>query len=164
MMADAISENENGGGPRLVVFGSDHAGCEMKRCLMDAVADMGLKTEDLGAHGPSSVDYPDYAAVVAERVSKGTADVGVLVCGTGVGMDITANKFPGVRAALLYDDVTARQARMHNDANIAVFGGRTMTPQDAAKRIRIFLEEPYEGGRHQARIDKIREIEKRTGK
>jgi len=159
MRGDAIS-----GRSRRIVFGSDHAGYEMKRYLMEAVADMEIEMEDLGTHGTSSVDYPDYAEAVAERVSKGTADVGVLTCGTGVGMDITANKFPGVRAALLYDDVTARCARMHNDANIAVFGGRTMTHEDAARRIRIFLGEPYEGERHQARLDKIREIEKKNGK
>jgi len=136
----------------------------MKRCLMEAVADMEIEIEDLGTHGTSSVDYPDYAEAVAERLSKGTADFGVLTCGTGIGMDIAANKFPGVRAALLYDDVAARYARMHNNANIAVLGGRTMTPQDAARRIRIFIEEPYEGERHQARLDKIREIEKKNGK
>ena len=152
------------GNPRRVVFGSDHAGYEMKRFLIEVVAGMKIEAEDLGAHGTSSVDYPDYAEAVAKRISDGTADVGVLVCGTGIGMDITANKFPGVRAALLYDDTTARCARMHNDANIAVFGGRTMTPQDAARRMRVFLEEPYEGERHNARLDKIRAIEKKNGK
>lgn len=152
------------GKPRRVVFGSDHAGYEMKRFLIEAVADMEIEVEDLGTNGTSPVDYPDYAEAVAERISNGTADVGVLACGTGIGMDITANKFPGVRAALLYDDTAARCARMHNDANIAVFGGRTMTQQDAARRIRIFLEEPYEGGRHKARLDKIRVIENKNGK
>ena len=159
MKSDAIAEK-----PRRVVFGSDHAGYEMKRGLMEVVADMGIETEDLGARGTSSADYPDYAEAVAERVSNGTADAGVLTCGTGIGMDITANKFPGIRAALLYDDVAARYARMHNDANIAVFGARTMAPEDAKRRIRIFFEEPYEGERHQARLDKIRKIEKKNWK
>ena len=150
--------------PRRVVLGSDHAGYEMKQRLMAAVADMGIWMEDLGTRETSSVDYPEYAAAVAQRISEETADVGVLVCGTGIGMDITANKFPGVRAALLYDDVAAKYARMHNDANIAVFGARTMGIEDAVRRLRIFFEEPYEGGRHQARLDKIREIEKKNGK
>jgi len=148
--------------PLRVVFGSDHAGGDLKRRLMEAVAGMGIGTEDVGAYDASSVDYPDYAAAVAARVSMGAADAGVLVCGTGIGMDIAANKFPKIRAALLYDDVAAQYARMHNDANIAVFGARTMDTEDAVKRIRIFLTQPYEGGRHQARLDKIRDIEKRN--
>jgi RpiB/LacA/LacB family sugar-phosphate isomerase len=110
------------------------------------------------------VDYPDFASKVAERVSGGKADTGVLVCGTGLGMSIAANKFPGVRAAVLYDDTAAKYARLHNDANVAVFGGRTMNPEDAARRLRMFLGESFEGGRHEKRIDKIRDIERKHEK
>ncbi len=144
---------------RRIVFASDHAGVELKRRLIEAVAGMGVEAEDLGPWSVASVDYPDYAAAVAGRVSEGTADAGVLVCGTGLGMDMTANRFPGVRAALLYDDTTARYARMHNDANVAVFGARTMESGDAERRLRLFLSEPFEGGRHSGRIAKIRGIE-----
>jgi len=146
--------------PRRVVIASDHAGVEMKRRLREAMADLGISAEDLGTGSVESVDYPDYAAAVARRVSAGTADAGVLVCGTGVGMSIAANKLPGVRAALLYDDTAARFSRLHNDANVAVFGARTMSADDAERRLRIFLSEPFEAGRHTRRIEKIRSIEK----
>src|SRR5512132_4070389 len=145
---------------RRVVIASDHAGVEMNRRLREAMAALGISAEDLGTASGESVDYPDYAAAVAKRISAGTADVGVLICGTGVGMSITANKFPGVRAALLYDDTAARFSRLHNDANIAVFGARTMSADDAARRLRLFLSEPFEAGRHTRRIEKIRGIEK----
>jgi len=144
---------------RRIVFASDHAGVDLKRRLIEAVAGMGVEAEDLGPWSVASVDYPDYAAAVAGRVSEGTADAGVLVCGTGLGMDMTANRFPGVRAALLYDDTAARYARMHNDANVAVFGARTMEAGDAERRLRLFLSEQFEGGRHAGRIAKIRGIE-----
>ena len=144
---------------RRVVVASDHAGVELKRRLLDTIAGMGIEAEDLGPWSAASVDYPDYAAAVAGRVAEGTADAGVLVCGTGLGMSITANKFPGVRAALLYDDTAARYARLHNDANVAVFGARTMEAGDAERRLRLFLTEPFEGDRHAARLEKIRGIE-----
>jgi len=148
--------------PRRIVLASDHAGVEMKRRLLEALGEMGVAAEDLGPQTQASVDYPDFAASVAERVSRGTADAGVLVCGTGLGMAMTANKFPGVRATVLYDDATARLARQHNDANVAVFGARTMSPGDAVRRLRIFLSEPFEGGRHGGRLAKIRDIEKKN--
>ena len=144
---------------RRVVVASDHAGVELKRRLLDTIAGMGIEAEDLGPWSAASVDYPDYAAAVAGRVAEGTADAGVLVCGTGLGMSITANKFPGVRAAVLYDDTAARYARLHNDANVAVFGARTMEAGDAERRLRMFLTEPFEGDRHAARLEKIRGIE-----
>jgi len=146
--------------PRRIVLASDHAGVEMKRRLREALEEMGVVAEDLGTGSGESVDYPDYASAVARRVSRGTADAGVLVCGTGLGMSIAANKFPGVRAAVLYDDAAARYARRHNDANVAVFGARTMDPGDAVRRLRLFLSEPFEGGRHQGRVSKIRDIER----
>jgi len=135
----------------------------MRRRLRDALAEWGYAVEDLGPDSPESVDYPDYAEAVALRVSGGHAALGVLVCGTGVGMSISANKFPNVRAALLYDDFTARHARLHNDANVAVFGSRTMPVEAAVARLRIFLSEAFEEGRHARRVEKIVSIEKRLG-
>lgn len=149
-----------GSGPP-VVLASDHAGVEMKKRLKDDLVAQGYAVEDLGPSGPESVDYPDYAEAVARRVADGHARFGVLVCGTGIGMTIAANKFAGVRAALLYDDFAARYARLHNDANVAVFGARTMDAADAARRLRIFLSEPFEKGRHARRLEKIARIEKR---
>ena len=152
----------NGAG-RTVALASDHAGLEMRRRLRDALAEWGYAVQDLGPDTPESVDYPDYAEAVALRVSGGRAAFGVLVCGTGVGMSISANKFPNVRAALLYDDFAARHARLHNDANVAIFGSRTMSVEAAVARLRIFLSEAFEGGRHARRVEKIVSMEKRLG-
>jgi len=146
-----------------VAVASDHAGLEMRRRLRDALEEWGYAVLDLGPDATDAVDYPDYAEAVALRVSGGQAARGVLVCGTGVGMSISANKFPNVRAALLYDDFTARHARLHNDANVAVFGSRTMKVDAAVARLRIFLSEPFEKGRHARRVEKINGIEKRLG-
>lgn len=146
-----------------VAVASDHAGLEMRARLRDALVEWGHAVVDLGPSTEGAVDYPDYAEEVASRVSGGQADLGVLVCGTGVGMSISANRFPGVRAALLYDDFTARAARVHNDANVAVFGARTMPVEAAVERLRIFLSEPFDEGRHARRLEKIRRIEKRLG-
>jgi ribose 5-phosphate isomerase B len=147
-----------------VAVASDHAGLEMRERLREALAEWGYAVLDLGPATDDAVDYPDYAEAVALRVSGGQAALGVLVCGTGIGMSISANKFPNVRAALLYDDVTARTARLHNDANVAVFGSRTMPVDAAVARLRIFLSEPFEKGRHARRLEKINGIEKRLGK
>ncbi len=148
--------------PRRIVIASDHAGVEMKQHLLAALAGMGVDAKDLGPSTREAVDYPDFAAPVANLVSRGEADAGVLVCGTGLGMAMAANKFPGVRAAVLYDDAAARLARQHNDANVAVFGARTMSAEDAVRRLRIFLSEPFEGGRHGRRLSKIHDIERKN--
>lgn len=144
--------------PRIVIA-SDHAGIESKKALLAEIAAEGYPVEDLGPETDESVDYPDFAEAVGNRVGDGTATFGVLVCGTGTGMVIAANKIPGVRAALLYDDLSARFARLHNDANVAVFGARTMRVDEMISRLRIFLKEPFEGGRHGRRVDKITKIE-----
>jgi len=146
-----------------VVMASDHAGLAMRMRLRDAVAAWGYGVLDLGPWTSKAVDYPDYAEAVAMRISDGRAARGVLVCGTGIGMSISANKFLNVRAALLYDDYAARYARLHNDANIAVFGARTMSIEEAVSRLKIFLEEPFEEGRHARRIEKISRFEKHQG-
>ena len=147
----------------IVAIASDHAGLEMKDRLREALAGWGYAVRDYSPATAESVDYPDYAEAVAESVSCGRAALGVLVCGTGIGMSIAANKFPAVRAAVLYDDFAARHARLHNDANVAVFGARTMPVEAAVERLRIFLSEPFDEGRHARRLEKIRRIEKRLG-
>jgi RpiB/LacA/LacB family sugar-phosphate isomerase len=147
-----------------VILASDHVGVEMRRRIRDELLACGYRVEDLGPETEDPVDYPDYAEAVAGRVSRREAHFGVLVCGTGIGMSIAANRVPGLRAALLYDEFTARHARMHNDANVAIFGARTMTPEEAVARLKIFLAEPFEGGRHVARLEKIRRIENRLGR
>jgi len=147
-----------------IVLASDHAGVRMKRRLGDALRSWGYAVEDLGPETEESVDYPDFAEKVALRVCGGNGRLGVLVCGTGIGMSIAANKFPGVRAALLYDDFAARHARLHNDANVAVFGARTMREEDAEGRLKIFLDAAFESGRHATRLDKISRFEERLGR
>jgi ribose 5-phosphate isomerase B len=142
-----------------VVVASDHAGVESRRAIAEAIRGDGFAVEDLGPETTDSVDYPDYAEAVGKRICDGGADFGVLVCGTGTGMVIAANKIPGIRAALLYDDTSARFARLHNDANVAVFGARTMSVDQILSRLRIFLSESFEGGRHERRVEKIAKIE-----
>jgi ribose 5-phosphate isomerase B len=145
-----------------VVVASDHAGVECKKAILESLAATGFPAEDLGTDSSESVDYPDFAAAVGRRVAEGTASYGVLVCGTGIGISIAANKIDGVRAALLYDDVAARFSRLHNNANVAVFGSRTMTAEQMVARLRIFLNEPFEGGRHARRVDKITQLENKA--
>ncbi len=149
------------GGKGRVALACDHAGVHMKELIKEELAAQGFGVEDLGTSGNASVDYPDFAEAVARRVSENRAELGVLVCGTGIGMSIAANKFPGVRAAVLYDDYAARYARLHNDANVVCFGARTMTVEAVLSRLRAFLSASFEGGRHGARVDKIRNIEKK---
>jgi ribose 5-phosphate isomerase B len=142
-----------------IVVASDHAGVDAKRAIIEAVSADGIPVIDLGPETTDSVDYPDYAEAVGQAVLAGKAEFGVLVCGTGTGMVISANKIPGIRAALLYDELSARFARLHNDANIAVFGARTMTTDQILSRLRLFLSEPFEGGRHANRVGKITKLE-----
>jgi len=150
-------------GCEVIALASDHAGAELRRRLREELTAWGHQVLDLGPETAGPVDYPEYAAAVAERVSHGEARFGVLVCGTGIGMSIAANRFRGVRAALLFDDAAAVYARRHNDANVAVFGARTMAADDAACRLAVFLAEPFEGGRHAVRLERIRALEDRLG-
>lgn len=142
-----------------IVLGSDHGGLELKAAVKELLADRDLKVDDLGTDNGDSVDYPDFALRVAGSVSRGEADCGVLVCGTGIGMSIVANKFPGVRAALVTDLYMAEMAKVHNDANILVLGGRVLDPELACRMVTTWLDADYEGGRHQRRLDKIAAIE-----
>ena len=142
-----------------IVIASDHGGLETKTALVVSLKAAGVDVEDLGTMTEDSVDYPDFAALVATAVSKGDADRGILVCGTGIGISIAANKFPGVRAAVIHDDFTAKMSKQHNDANVIALGGRVLTPEQACKLVNIWQTTDYEGGRHQRRLDKITRLE-----
>ncbi|MDC4203040.1 MAG: ribose 5-phosphate isomerase B [Candidatus Manganitrophus sp.] len=143
-----------------LAIASDHAGFGLKNRILRYLSEKKVDAVDFGADGRDSVDYPDYAIQVAESVSKGRLDRGILICGTGIGMSITANKFPGVRAALCHNAVTAEASRRHNDANVLVLGERVLDEETAVQIVRIWLETDFEAGRHQRRLDKIRAIEK----
>jgi ribose 5-phosphate isomerase B len=144
-----------------VALGADHAGFELKEALKAWLIDQGYQILDYGAHSPDAVDYPDYAAQVAEAVADQKVERGVLICGTGIGMAIAAGKVPGVRAALCSDLYTARMSREHNDANVLTLGGRLMGPEMALDILRMWIETDFAGGRHQRRVDKIADIERR---
>ena len=147
-----------------IIIGSDHAGFPLKEVVKQYLAEMGYAVTDAGTDSPANVDYPDFAAIVAQRVSAGEFDRGILVCGSGVGMSIVANKFPGVRAALCLDEETARMSRLHNDANILVLAGRRTEAEAAKAIVRLWLNTEFEGGRHQRRLDKIADIGRRLYK
>ena len=144
-----------------VALASDHAGYAEKERLKPLLNELGLEVRDLGTVSEDSVDYPDYARKVAEEVAQGRADQGVLVCGSGTGMAITANKMPGVRAAVAWSEETARLARQHNDANVLAIGARTTLPGEIPKIIKAWFETDFEGGRHSMRVEKINAIERR---
>ena len=144
-----------------IVIASDHAGRELKEDLKEYLLSIGIEPIDMGANSDKSVDYPDYGIPLAEKVSRGEVARGVLICGTGIGMSILANKFRGVRAALVNDVYTARMAKEHNDANILVIGGRVVGKGIAREILKTWIEAVFEGGRHQRRLDKITEIERK---
>lgn len=143
-----------------IALASDHAGFAVKEELKPLLEELGQQVEDLGTVSEESVDYPDYARKVAEAVSRGEVDQGLLVCGSGIGMAISANKVDGVRAALAWNEETARLARQHNDANVLAIGARTTPKDEIPKIIRAWLDAEFEGGRHERRIEKIRDLEK----
>ncbi len=144
---------------RLIV-GSDHAGFALKEQMKAYLQQKGNDVTDVGTTSESSVDYPDYAEQVGRAVSAGDADFGVLVCGSGLGMAIAANKVPGVRAVQLMDTEMAKMARMHNNANVVTLAGRYTEPAQAEAILDTFLSTPFESGRHQMRVDKITAIER----
>lgn len=141
-----------------IALGSDHAGVEARNRLRVALAAAGHRVEDLGCPDAQSVDYPDYAAAVARRVASGDAERGILVCGTGIGMSIAANKVQGVRAAKVNDPEEARLCRAHNDANVLCLGARVLDPMVMDEIVRVFVASPFEGGRHGRRVEKIDRI------
>lgn len=136
-----------------IAIASDHGGFELKEQLKQHYAD--LNFIDLGTYSTESVDYPDIADKMAQEILTNKADWGILICGTGIGISIAANRHKGIRAALLYSIETAKLAKQHNNANVIVFGGRTMKFDDVVAEIDAFRTEKYEGGRHQRRLDKL---------
>lgn len=142
----------------MIVIASDHAGVDLKADLVTVMQGCGREVRDLGPADSASVDYPDFAHRVASMVASGEADAGVLICGTGIGMSLAANKHPGVRAALCHDAFTAEMARRHNDANVLCVGARVTGTDVVQQMMQIFLDTPFEGGRHQRRVELI-EIE-----
>lgn len=145
-----------------IVVGSDHAGLALKRQVVERLRARGEHVEDVGTHDGSSCDYPDYAQAVARKVSEGQADVGLLVCGTGQGMAMAANRVPGVRAAVCSDTFSARATRNHNDANVLCIGERVVGVGLAFDIVDSFLNAPFEGGRHAGRVAKITALERKS--
>ncbi|MEF3255753.1 MAG: ribose 5-phosphate isomerase B [Deferribacterales bacterium] len=139
---------------------SDHGGFELKNLIVNYLSKKGLDILDLGTDSIDSVDYPDFALKAVDAILNKKADRGVIMCGTGIGISITANRFPGIRAALCWDPFTAKLSRQHNDANILVMGGRIIGPELAKEIVEIWLFTEFDGGRHERRIKKIDEIAK----
>jgi len=147
-----------------LAIGADHGGVELKQEIVKFLQSIkNIEVSDYGTMTRDSVDYPDYGRTVSEAVSQGTVDRGILICGTGIGMSIVANRFPRVRAALCHDNFTARMSRLHNDANVLVMGERVIGRGVALDIVKAWLETEFEGSRHQRRLDKIREIETSIG-
>lgn len=145
-----------------IALASDHAGYSEKEKLKPLLDELGIEFNDLGTVSEASVDYPDYAKKVAEQVADGSVDQGVLVCGSGTGMAITANKVPGVRAAVAWSEEIARLARQHNNANVLAIGARTTPEGDIPKIVRAWFDTAFEGGRHADRVGKITALEKKS--
>ena len=142
-----------------IVLAADHAGYRVKEKIKDILDGMGMEYADLGPDNEDSVDYPDFAKKVAQSVAGGEYDSGLLVCGTGIGMSIAANKVKGIRAAVAWNEESARLSREHNDANVLAVGARTTDPEAIPEIVKAFFTTEFEGGRHQRRVDKISEIE-----
>ena len=145
-----------------LAIGSDHGGFALKEAIKDYLLNNGYEVEDFGCFSEESVDYPDFALKVAKAVSCGEFERGILICGTGIGISIAANKVKGVRAALCHDGLTARLAKQHNNANILCMGGRTTGVETAKDIVDNWLNSEFEGGRHLRRINKIKDIEEKN--
>ena len=143
-----------------IAVGCDHNGVELKLHVVNLLKELGHESRDFGCYDTNSVDYPDIAQEVAIEVGEGRFDQGLLICGTGIGMSIAANKTPGIRAALCQDAVTARRAREHNDANVLCLSGWSTDPDVAREIVMAYLEGEFEGGRHARRVGKISSMEK----
>ena len=142
-----------------LAIGADHGGFELKNEIVGFLKKIGkIEVIDFGTAGPDSVDYPDFGKKVSEAVSNGQADRGILICGTGIGMSIVANRYPKIRAALCHDHFTAKMSRQHNDSNILVMGERVIGRGVACEIVQTWLDTEFEGGRHQLRLDKIGKI------
>jgi ribose 5-phosphate isomerase B len=143
-----------------IAIGCDHAGFLLKEELKAYLQALGHEVEDMGTHSLESVDYPDYARQVAEAVAQGKVERGIVICGTGIGSSIVANKVPGVRAALCHESYTARMSREHNDSNVLALGGRVLGVELAKEIVQVWLASEFQGGRHALRVEKIRTIER----
>ena len=144
-----------------IAIASDHAGFELKERIKKLLEDLGYKYKDFGTDSDESVDYPDYGLKVAEAVAKKEYNRGILICGTGIGMCMTANKIPGIRAALCHNVETAKLSREHNDSNILTFGARMIDEKIARDMVKVWLKTEFLGDRHLRRINKMKEIEKK---
>lgn len=142
-----------------IAIGSDHAAYDLRQVVIDHLESKGIEVQDAGTHSQDSTHYPVYAQIVANQVTAGTVDFGILICGTGVGIGISANKVPGVRCAIVSDTYSARMSRAHNNANILAFGARVVGPGLACDLVDSFLSTQFEGSRHQTRVDLIHKIE-----
>ena len=143
-----------------IAIAADHGGCELKESMVEYIKSLGNEVVDLGTNSADSVDYPDYAKKVCEEIQKGNSDLGILICGTGIGMSLAANKFEGIRAACVSDVYSAKMSRNHNNTNVLCIGARVIGDEVAKLIIKTFLENEFEAGRHQRRVDKIMAFEK----
>ncbi len=143
-----------------IAIAADHGGFELKDSMVEYIKSLGNEVVDLGTNSADSVDYPDYAKKVWEEIQKGNSDLGILICGTGIGMSLAANKFEGIRAACVSDVYSAKMSRNHNNANVLCIGARVIGDEVAKLIIKTFLENEFEAGRHQRRVDKIMAFEK----
>ncbi len=147
----------------VIAVGSDHAGYALKEQLAGELRDLGHEVLDLGVHSNDRVDYPDFGAAVGRAVAGGDAELGLCVCGSGIGIAMAANKIPGVRAATVHDATSARLSRQHNDANVLCLGERLTEPGVASEALRAWLDAEFEGGRHIGRIDKLSDLDGSLG-
>ena len=143
-----------------IAIAADHGGFELKDSMVEYIKSLGNEVMDLGTNSSDSVDYPDYAKKVCEEIQQGNSDLGILICGTGIGMSLAANKFEGIRAACVSDVYSAKMSRNHNNANVLCIGARVIGDEVAKLIIKTFLENEFEAGRHQRRVDKIMAFEK----
>ena len=143
-----------------IAIAADHGGFELKDSMVEYIKSLGNEVVDLGTNSADSVDYPDYAKKVCEEIQKGNSDLGILICGTGIGMSLAANKFEGIRAACVSDVYSAKMSRNHNNANVLCIGARVIGDEVAKLIIKTFLENEFEAGRHQRIVDKIMAFEK----
>jgi ribose 5-phosphate isomerase B len=143
-----------------IALGADHAGFDLKEKIKQHLVGRGIRIEDLGTHSGESVDYPDYARAVGEEIVEKRSDLGILVCGTGIGMSIAANKIPGIRAANVHSEIEAQLAREHNNANVLALGGRLLDEDTAFKLVDRWLSAEFAGGRHGQRVEKVSQMER----
>ncbi len=146
-----------------IAIGSDHRGCQLKSKIVAMLEEDGHTVDDVGTTGSDSVDYPDYAAIVGKKISRRDVERGILVCGTGIGMAIAANKISGVRAATCWDELTAEMSRRHNDVNVLCLSADMLGERLVGRLVEVWIKTDFEGGRHARRVEKINELEQASG-